>query len=591
MIDLGETGEPPAVVDLLGAHAPSLVEGWRTRCTSASLVGDGPGVDADELSADRARAVVTVAGPAVIAALAAALQGEVDRPAPNEETTEPNEEPAEPALATVADVLAENHVGVAATVRLFGLLRAVLHEHLSAHCPADVLAVSALRVHGALDDLVGVCVARAEQRLEEAAFVDPLTGLLNRRAMDRDLSRELAVAERHGRRLSLLIGDVDGLKKINDRQGHNAGDQALCTMAAALRSALREGDSAYRVGGDEFVVLMPEMAADDVTRFVHRVRAGGPPAFGWGAATFPDEVTNRPSLLDLADRRLLSNRLLDRAPAGGGVASAGGDSSSPATVAPRPRRYRSVRPALVATFLAGMLLGGGGLASATTGSLPGPLQGIAHEVLGTVGIDVPGGAATRARGPLPPDGEAPDGAPGPRRGSPGAGRAPAPGGPEGADKADDRPAPGAPGAARRPAEPGRPAGAGKPADTPPPAGPPKPADPGRPVGTTLPADERRPDTVPAPDAPDTPDGDGGRPAPSGEGPGRTGRTATQPGSRPAGPSTTQAPTTEASVARPAEVAEVPPSRPGSPDSGGDVGGDGAGTGGARSASEAGPPQA
>lgn len=140
------------------------------------------------------------------------------------------------------------------------------------------------------------------------------------------------------------------------------GDEALKGVAAALSVALRESDSAYRVGGDEFVVLLPDMGSEAVSSFVGRVRAAGPPSFSWGAATFPDEVTNRPSLLDLADPRLLGYRQAEGLgrPATsdeGGLAGSLGSLSGP----PGRRRRRSV---VAAAFLGGVLLGGGSLASA-----------------------------------------------------------------------------------------------------------------------------------------------------------------------------------------------------------------------------------
>ncbi|HUP68325.1 MAG TPA: diguanylate cyclase [Acidimicrobiales bacterium] len=241
--------------------------------------------------------------------------------------------------------------------------------------------------------------ARTAERLEEDAFIDPLTGLLNRRALERDLAREMAVAEHHGRSLSLLALDVDRLKLINDIQGHATGDEALCTLAGAIRTALRGGDTAYRVGGDEFVVLLPEMAPEAVAGFVGRVRASAPTAFSWGAATFPAEATTGPSLLDLADQRLLAYR------------KSAGDERVPMTadrftnpsVAPAvpARSRRSRNPAVVAAFLGGLLLGGGSLASAATGTLPGPMQHAAHSVLARIGIPVPSGRAQHGTGTSP----------------------------------------------------------------------------------------------------------------------------------------------------------------------------------------------
>jgi len=93
--------------------------------------------------------------------------------------------------------------------------------------------------------------------LEHLSLTDPLTGLGNRRAFERDLELALRRSERTAGPLALLYMDVDRLKQLNDRHGHAAGDETLRTMGAVLRSSLRLGlDNAYRVGGDEFVMVL-----------------------------------------------------------------------------------------------------------------------------------------------------------------------------------------------------------------------------------------------------------------------------------------------------------------------------------------------
>jgi diguanylate cyclase (GGDEF)-like protein len=93
--------------------------------------------------------------------------------------------------------------------------------------------------------------------LERLSLTDPLTGLGNRRAFERDLEVALRRSERTGASLALVYLDVDFLKRINDRHGHAAGDETLRTLAAVLRSSSRLGtDASYRVGGDEFVMVL-----------------------------------------------------------------------------------------------------------------------------------------------------------------------------------------------------------------------------------------------------------------------------------------------------------------------------------------------
>ena len=98
---------------------------------------------------------------------------------------------------------------------------------------------------------------RAEQQLEYLAHHDALTGLLNRHALHRALEQALDEARRTGGGLSLLFIDLDGFKAANDAGGHEAGDRLLQSVAACLRQSLRPGDCAGRMGGDEFVVLLP----------------------------------------------------------------------------------------------------------------------------------------------------------------------------------------------------------------------------------------------------------------------------------------------------------------------------------------------
>lgn len=105
--------------------------------------------------------------------------------------------------------------------------------------------------------------AAAQHRLEieRLALVDPLTGLGNRRAFERDVEPALRRARRMGVPLTLMCFDVDGIRGLNEAYGHACGDETLRSLGAVLRSTLRFGtDAAYRIGGDEFVALV---TADD----------------------------------------------------------------------------------------------------------------------------------------------------------------------------------------------------------------------------------------------------------------------------------------------------------------------------------------
>ena len=103
------------------------------------------------------------------------------------------------------------------------------------------------------------------------AEVDSLTGLQNRRVFHELLAREVARSRRYGRRLSLIVLDLDDFKRINDRIGHLAGDAVLAEVARRLRSVVRTTDIACRVGGDEFAVILPESTRGDADHLAARI--------------------------------------------------------------------------------------------------------------------------------------------------------------------------------------------------------------------------------------------------------------------------------------------------------------------------------
>jgi diguanylate cyclase (GGDEF)-like protein len=103
------------------------------------------------------------------------------------------------------------------------------------------------------------------------AALDQLTGLYNRRSGEQRLAEEMSRAVRHNRPLTLLLIDLDNLKQINDRLGHAAGDLLLKQFAERLQRAIRGSDLAVRLGGDEFMVLLPECRADEVGHVLSRL--------------------------------------------------------------------------------------------------------------------------------------------------------------------------------------------------------------------------------------------------------------------------------------------------------------------------------
>lgn len=102
----------------------------------------------------------------------------------------------------------------------------------------------------------------AEKRIHNLAFYDPLTGLSNRRLLDERLTLALQAGKRNGRHTVLMFLDLDNFKPLNDAYGHAMGDMLLVAVANRLRGCVREIDTLSRIGGDEFVVMLGELAAD-----------------------------------------------------------------------------------------------------------------------------------------------------------------------------------------------------------------------------------------------------------------------------------------------------------------------------------------
>lgn len=121
--------------------------------------------------------------------------------------------------------------------------------------------------------MFGLVLGRHADRLLELSTRDSLTGLHNRRALFERLTQELARSARYDEPLSLLLIDVDGLKELNDRQGHRAGDVALGVVGSAVRSGSRASDLSARWGGDEFAVLAPNTGTEAAASLAERVRA------------------------------------------------------------------------------------------------------------------------------------------------------------------------------------------------------------------------------------------------------------------------------------------------------------------------------
>ncbi|SNS85301.1 diguanylate cyclase (GGDEF) domain-containing protein [Granulicella rosea] len=117
-----------------------------------------------------------------------------------------------------------------------------------------------------------LAMAQLQSELEQQSHTDVLTGLLNRRALTKHAEREIAYATRIGTPLALLICDLDHFKSVNDRFGHDAGDVALSTAATCIVEALRTNDIVARLGGEEFVLLLPNTTEAGALLVAERTR-------------------------------------------------------------------------------------------------------------------------------------------------------------------------------------------------------------------------------------------------------------------------------------------------------------------------------
>jgi two-component system cell cycle response regulator len=150
-----------------------------------------------------------------------------------------------------------------------------LEEGVSTYVRADWAAgelLGAVRSAGRLKRAQEELLTQSEA-LEALVYADALTNLYNRRFLHRELAVLVATARRHRRDLSLVLVDIDHFKSINDTLGHLAGDRVLVEVAARLRTRLRESDYLGRLGGDEFLALLPDTGAEQAAVVADGLRA------------------------------------------------------------------------------------------------------------------------------------------------------------------------------------------------------------------------------------------------------------------------------------------------------------------------------
>src|SRR5690606_10752900 len=119
---------------------------------------------------------------------------------------------------------------------------------------------------------IAIANARMYERMEQLATTDGLTGLVNQRQFQALFDASLARVERYGRKLSLILADIDHFKSINDTYGHPVGDRVLKAVAAILQGTARRTDVVARYGGEEFAILMEETASQGAFQMAERIR-------------------------------------------------------------------------------------------------------------------------------------------------------------------------------------------------------------------------------------------------------------------------------------------------------------------------------
>jgi len=153
------------------------------------------------------------------------------------------------------------------------------------------------------------------KKLQINAATDALTGLYNRRLFDEYCDKELNRAKRYGHQLAIVILDLHRLKEVNDRHGHLQGDQVLQLAATTLRKTMRQSDFAFRIGGDEFALLLPQTDPEQAITLCRRIRSQYEidirplkmeigVTLDFGVAVHPHDGETKSALMNLADQRL-----------------------------------------------------------------------------------------------------------------------------------------------------------------------------------------------------------------------------------------------------------------------------------------------
>ncbi len=180
---------------------------------------------------------------------------------------------------------------------------------------AEARLAAILPLSSALGDAMSLALSNIalREKLRNQALRDPLTGLYNRRYMEDSLDRYVRLAQREGRKVSVIMIDLDHFKRLNDEHGHATGDAVLREAAAAIVGALRETDVACRYGGEEMIVFLPDCSLEDAAVKAEQIREriealsgthGAKVSASLGVSSVPSTSSNSADLVKAADTAL-----------------------------------------------------------------------------------------------------------------------------------------------------------------------------------------------------------------------------------------------------------------------------------------------
>ena len=206
-------------------------------------------------------------------------------------------------------------VGLVLLFNVYTIYQQVLIKRLRSQLASQIEMLASLRL-------------RANE-YHKMAMVDPLTGLYNRRFAELRLTAEVDRSKRYGHPLTALVIDLNDFKQINDKYGHLAGDMVLKEFGSRLSRSIRVSDLAVRMGGDEFLVILPECPAEQIPGLLKRLHglevnfrgAMIPVQFSAGVAGF-SPVENSEQMLERADQALYAQKK-EKQQATGAAAPAG----------------------------------------------------------------------------------------------------------------------------------------------------------------------------------------------------------------------------------------------------------------------------